>query len=188
MHSPRLLGFLGGSVALLATSLSYAQCAKDTDCKADRVCDAGKCVAPAVAPAAPAVAQPQAAPPSAPAAAAPAPAAPPRAPAVKMQRHSTGMMVGGIVMVSLAPVALLVSGFARLGKVICDADNDRGCDQDYDPTIYGALLTGVALVGVGIPLIVIGAKKEPIEAAEATATISPWATPNGAGIGLRIDM
>jgi hypothetical protein len=105
-----------------------------------------------------------------------------------MQRHSTGMMVGGIVMLSLAPVALVVSGFARLAKVVCDADRDVGCDADYDPTIYGALLTGVTLVGVGIPLVVIGAKKEPVAATEAAATLSPWATPNGAGVALRIDM
>jgi hypothetical protein len=105
-----------------------------------------------------------------------------------MQRHSTGMMVGGIVMLSLAPVALLTSGVARLIKVACDAGDDHGCDQDYDPTIYGALLTGVALIGVGVPLVVIGAKKEPVDPAEATATISPWATADGAGIGVRIDM
>jgi hypothetical protein len=183
----RLLALLGSSVALLATSLSHAQCAKDTDCKADRVCEAGTCVAPVAAPAAALAAQPPAAPPNA---QAPAPVRvdAPRAPAVKMERHSTGMMAGGIVMLSLAPVALVVSGFARLAKVVCDADRDVGCDEDYDPTIYGALLTGVALVGVGIPLVVIGAKKEPVEAPEATATISPWATPNGAGVGLRIDL
>jgi hypothetical protein len=191
MPSPRFLGLLAGSVALLASSLSHAQCAKDTDCKADRVCEAGKCVAPAAAPAAPAA--PAAAQAPAVAVAAPPAAARPTAPAapakpVKMQRHSTGMMVGGIVMLSLAPVALLVSGIARIGKGICDIDDERGCDQDYDPTIYGSLLTGVALIGVGVPLLVIGAKKEPVDDSEATATISPWATPEAAGIGLRIDM
>jgi hypothetical protein len=105
-----------------------------------------------------------------------------------MERHSTGMMVGGIVMLSLAPVALLVSGIARIGKGICDVGDERGCDQDYDPTIYGSLLTGVALIGVGVPLLVIGAKKEPVEDRAATATLSPWATPEAAGLGVRIDM
>lgn len=182
MPSPRLLGFLSGSVALLATSLSYAQCAKDTDCKADRVCEAGKCVAPATAPpTAPVAPQPAAVPPA-------VPAAPARATPLKMERHSTGMMVGGIVMLSLAPVALLVSGIARIGKGICDIDDERGCDRDYDPTIYGSLLTGVALIGVGVPLLVIGANKEPVEARAATATISPWATPEAAGVGVRIEM
>jgi hypothetical protein len=103
-----------------------------------------------------------------------------------MERHSTGMMVGGIVMLSLAPIALLTSGIARISKGICDVGDSRGCDDDYDPTIYGALLTGVVLIGVGVPLIVIGAKKEPVEA--TTATISPWATPDAAGVGLRIDL
>jgi hypothetical protein len=106
---------------------------------------------------------------------------------MRMERHSTGMMVGGIVMVSLAPIAFLTAGIARLGKGICDVDNDAGCDEDYDPTIYGGLLTGVALIGVGIPLLVIGAKKEPVEM-PPTATISPWATPEAAGVSLRIDL
>jgi hypothetical protein len=97
------------------------------------------------------------------------------------------MMVGGIVMVSLAPVALVVAGVARLGKGICDIDDERGCDDDYDPTIYGSLLTGVVLLGVGIPLLVVGAKKEPVDGT-ATATISPWLTSNAAGVGLRVDM
>jgi hypothetical protein len=187
MPSPRLLGCLSGGAALLATSMSYAQCAKDTDCKSDRVCEAGKCVAPAVAPAVPVAARPAAAPPSA--QVAPAAASEPvEDTPVKMQRHSTGMMVGGIVMLSLAPVALLVSGIARIGKGICDIDDERGCDQDYDPTIYGSLLTGVALIGVGVPLLVIGAKKEPVEDLAAIATVSPWATAEAAGIGVRIDL
>jgi hypothetical protein len=44
------------------------------------------------------------------------------------------------------------------------------------------------LLGVGIPLLVIGAKKEPVEEDVAKATITPWLTPNAAGVGLRIDM
>ncbi len=159
------------------------------------MCEAGKCVtAPPAAPAPPAVA------PAQPDAAAAAPVAtkqpasagrepPPDAPPKpRMQRHSTGMMVGGIVMVSLAPVALVVAGVARLGKGICDIDDERGCDDDYDPTIYGSLLTGVVLLGVGIPLLVVGAKKEPVEEDVARATITPWLTSNAAGVGLRVDM
>jgi hypothetical protein len=192
MPTHRLQGFVAGSALLLVTSLSHAQCAKDTECKGDRVCEAGKCVtAPAAAPAAPA--QYDAVPAAPVTTSAPATSAgkepPPDAPAKpRMQRHSTGMMVGGIVMVSLAPVALVVAGVARLGKGICDIDDERGCDDDYDPTIYGSLLTGVVLLGVGIPLLVIGAKKEPVEENVAQATITPWLTPNAAGVGLRIDM
>jgi hypothetical protein len=105
-----------------------------------------------------------------------------------MERHSTGMMVGGIVMLSLAPVAFLTAGIARLGKGFCDLDDDYGCDSDYDPTIYGALLTGVVFVGAGIPLVVIGAKKEPVEEEVAKAIVTPWLTPSAAGVAVRIDM
>lgn len=93
-------------------------------------------------------------------------------------------------MVSFAPVALLVSGVAALGKGICNVDNEydygRDCD-DADPFIYGGLLSALALAGVGIPLIVVGATKEPVEAAP-TARIGPWATQHAAGIGLQLDM
>lgn len=41
------MGMLG---MLLVSSLAGAGCEKDTDCKGDRVCESGKCVAPAVPP------------------------------------------------------------------------------------------------------------------------------------------
>jgi hypothetical protein len=115
------------------------------------------------------------------------------------RRHSTGMMVGGIVMVSFTPIALLVAAVANAQQSVCETNyafdsssngiygsvsygND--CDE-YDPTIYGGLISAAVLAGVGIPLIVIGAKKEPVP---VTATLSPWATARSAGVGLRIDM
>jgi len=107
-----------------------------------------------------------------------------------MVRHSKGMMVGGIVMTSLAPVAVAVASFAWLGEEFCNVDGDPAEPQqrcDYDSVIYGSLLTAAALVGAGVPLIVIGAKKEP-EAPEATATITPWATRTAVGVGLRVSM
>jgi hypothetical protein len=106
-----------------------------------------------------------------------------------MVRHSKGMMVGGIVMVSLAPVALIVAGFSALGKGLCSIDtgsNQRSCGG-YDPFIYGSLVSALILVGAGVPLLVIGAQKEPADQG-STATISPWATPTAAGLGLRIEM
>ena len=111
-----------------------------------------------------------------------------------MRRHSTGMMVGGIIMTSIAPVALLVAAVANNEQNSCelglnDFDGDgfgtgdtRDCDS-YDSRIYGGLILGLALAGAGIPLIVIGAKKEPV-----TASMTPWVTAKSAGLGLRIDM
>jgi hypothetical protein len=105
------------------------------------------------------------------------------------------MMVGGIVMTALAPVALLVAAAANNEQTYCELgigdfdddafgvdDNVDSCD-DYDKTIYGGLISAAVLAGVGIPLIVIGAKKEPV-----TARIMPWATAKSAGFGLRVDM
>lgn len=102
-----------------------------------------------------------------------------------MVRHSTGMMAGGIVMTSLAPIALLVSASAALSESFCHVGYDdayRNCD--YDGVIYGSLLTGVVLLGVGIPMIVVGAKKEP--ESEHSATVTPWVTPHAAGLGVRL--
>jgi hypothetical protein len=100
-----------------------------------------------------------------------------------MRRHSTGMMVGGIVMVSLAPVAFLVAGVYGLGSAVCSASNNS-CDE-YATAAKVSLLTGLVLAGVGVPLIVVGAAKEPVSE-EGSATISPWATPSAAGLSLRL--
>src|SRR3954468_6899164 len=108
-----VLGFLGTVVgSLVFASSAHAQCTMDTDCKGDRVCEAGSCVTPALPPApaapsgaAPAVAAPVAAPPPPPSYSVPPGTVEDTRP--KMQRHSAGMMAGGIVMVSFVPVALL---------------------------------------------------------------------------------
>jgi hypothetical protein len=108
-----------------------------------------------------------------------------------MQRHSTGMMAGGIVMVSFVPIALIVTMVANLEQSACESgsyysgDGTSGvnCDR-FDPTIYGGLLTSAALLGAGIPMIVIGGKKEPL----GTARLTPWASPHGAGLGFRVDL
>ena len=106
----------------------------------------------------------------------------------RMERHSTGMMAGGIVMVSFVPIALLFALVANVEQTSCEggyytSTPGINCGR-FDTTIYGGLLTGAALLGVGIPLIVIGGKKEPV----GTARITPWATPQGAGLGLRVEL
>lgn len=211
-----LVGLSCGVSLLLAASVSRAQCTKDTDCKGDRVCDAGNCVTPPQTlpppPAAPSGADASGAgtpasggdPGQALAAQVPPAAEPeippeePRRERPKQRRHSTGMMVGGIVMVSFVPVALIAAAVANNKQNACETGgvsfnfDDEGIQtydgvdcSTYDKTIYGGLISAVVLAGVGIPLIVIGGKKEP---AAATATITPWATPRAAGLGLRVDM
>jgi hypothetical protein len=106
------------------------------------------------------------------------------------------MMVGGIIMVSFSPIALLAAAIANAEQNACESHgyyfdgsgvttyDDDDCSA-YDKTIYGGLIGGLALAGAGIPLIVIGGKKEP---ATSTATISPWVAPQAAGVGLRLEM
>ena len=98
------------------------------------------------------------------------------------------MMVGGIVLVSLAPIALIASLSANVQKQNCEIgdaflDGFGNCD-DYDPTIYGGVIAAAAFAAVGIPLIVIGSRREPGE----TATVTPWATAHGGGLELRVDL
>ena len=114
--------------------------------------------------------------------------APPR-----RKRHSTGMMAGGIVMVSFVPIALLVAWVASIEQSACEHGTyysgtgietaGVNCGR-FDPTIYGGLLGAAALAGAGIPMIVIGGKREPL----GTARLAPWASPHGAGLGLRFDL
>jgi hypothetical protein len=205
------LGLLAGVSVLGVASLSHAQCSKDTDCKGDRVCEGGACVAPpagapaaAADPAAPPAAAPAAAtaPMTAPAAQPPLAAQPVYEPAadepppvrLKPKRHSTGMMAGGIVMVSFTPIALLVSLVANAQQNACESggyyydggslssDEYSNCDR-FDASIYGGALSAVVLLGVGIPLIVIGGKREP-----AVARVTPWASPQAAGLKLNVDL
>lgn len=99
------------------------------------------------------------------------------------------MMAGGIVMVSFVPIALLVAMVANLEQSACEGgtyfsgSGSTNCGR-FDATIYGGLITSAVLLGAGIPMIVIGGKKEPV----GTARLTPWASPHGAGLGLRLDL
>jgi hypothetical protein len=139
---------------ILVAGEAEAQCTKDTDCKGDRVCEAGKCTAPAPSPEAataaesPAAESPAAESPVAespvaesPVAGRPQPVAPaerarppvieaeppPPAPEPKTRRRSRGSMVAGIVMVSTGPIALLGALAARNSQKNCD----DAIDADY---------------------------------------------------------
>jgi hypothetical protein len=98
------------------------------------------------------------------------------------------MMAGGIVMVSFVPIALLVAMVGSLEKTACSSDLYYGSAQSdcgrFNGSIYGGLLTAGVLMGVGIPMIVIGGKREPL----GSARLTPWATPHAAGLGFRIEL
>jgi hypothetical protein len=138
-----------GSVAalLLVQSAAHAQCTKDTDCKGDRVCEAGKCTAPA--PAAPAPAAPSDVAPSADATASPAPPAEgaspepaPPEPAPLAQPVST----------SPAPAA-----FAAEPRSAPPAATAAVSDEpELQRRSRAALVSGIIMVSVG-PLALLGA-------------------------------
>jgi len=159
----------------------------DNDCPADLICEDGACVAPPPATAPSSVAEPAAAAPTAtprqprPAVATPqTPQARPGEEEVprmrpRGKRHSSSMMVGGIVLTSLSAIPFTV---AMLGTVSC---GENVCDgASY---FFGGMAVTAVLLGVGIPMITIGAKREP-----GSAKLAPWIAPHAAGFGLALDL
>ena len=98
------------------------------------------------------------------------------------KRHSQAMFVTGIVVTSLAPIGLIVTGLGLMCGIINGMDSraSDGCGE----LIIGGLVTTAVFAGVGVPLIVIGAKRDPV----AVGRVAPWVTPQGAGIGLHFDL
>jgi len=106
------------------------------------------------------------------------------------------MMVGGIVITSLTPIAMIAAMVGAVEKTECQSrvvDYGSGdstsyrtssCSK-YDTTIYGSLLLMTAMLGVGIPMIVVGAKREP---ARPAAVVTPWVSPSTAGLALRLNL
>lgn len=189
------LGTALGGLLLLGTTLAHAQCTMDTECKGDRVCDAGQCVSPPSANA-PLVEQPYGS--EAPAVA-PAPAPPPveERPIIKQDttRRSKPLMVGGIITTATAPVSGIIAYYFFLKQSLCNIDNKypdinpyEDCSK-YDTPLYVALGTLVGAIAIGVPMIVIGAKSVPVDpAATQEAAIGPWVTPTSAGLSLRLKM
>jgi len=232
----RALLLCGG---LLFSAAAQAECTKDTDCKGDRVCDAGKCTYPATAlppapppppvspegaspPAAPAPGAVQPAPGAAPAPGAvqPSPMAPPPGPMVTPApigateplpqadepatvRRSKPALVAGIIMVSIAPVALLGALGAKSSQEKCDqelasqypnhvlptSERYRADDcNDYSAPYYTLLITGAVMVVGGVPLIIYGAKSLPAPPRSGSVHVLPWATQTAGGLRLRVDL
>jgi serine/threonine-protein kinase len=140
------------------------------------------------------------------AAAAPTPAAPPQ-----MRRRSKGMMVTGIVLISVGAVAVVGGGLAIAAACpgdTCDDTEDTFLGYDeYGEPIYmsgfdsgeddSAAAAGVALVlggivsaGVGIPLAIIGGRKVPVqpEKRAAAAAAAPELVLGPRYAGLRWSM
>lgn len=185
-----------GALMLLAGT-ARADCTKDIECEGELVCEAGSCVEPA-APATPAPAPaPAAAPPSPPPIAAPSaraamaqepkglPAEPPPdagAP-LRYKRRSRALMTVGIVASSLGTLALLVA--ASSGEVRkCSSDVGSSVSCTSEPN-YGPWVLAGVLLGAGIPMIAVGSKRVP-DRSPPRATLTPWVTWDGGGLGFRL--
>jgi hypothetical protein len=168
------------------SAVAHAQCTMDVDCKGERVCERGECRMPAELP--PAPSSPENA--DAPA----LDAAPPRAsmseppsyffddedtrPKPKKRIGKPGMMVAGIVLVSSAPIVLV----AGVLSTSCNRDTTDSCD--VAPRLLGFTAASLILIGAGVPLIVIGAKRVPV----ARVSAVPWVGRRDAGLQLLLDM
>jgi hypothetical protein len=176
-------------LAMTATAtVARAQCATDQECKGDRICEAGRCVAPLAG----------AAPAPAPAAATPAAAAPapvnlgasvdrerffeehegdkPRK--VKKRIGNPGLMIGGIVLASAAPI-VLVAGVATSSCSYGDSGYAR-CNVGERVLAFG--LISVAMIGAAVPMIVIGAKRVPVR----QVALGPLVGPRLSGLQLQL--
>ena len=100
-------------------------------------------------------------------------------PRPKRRIHSTGMLVSGIVITSLAPIVFYAGVLSTAGG--CD---NGGSSCDNDDRLLVVTLATLALLGVGIPLIVTGARREPV----AQVRVSPLLSPQLAGLQLHLEL
>lgn len=195
-------GGMGVTLAVLAitatTRVARAQCATDRECKGSRICEAGRCVAPPAS-AVPGAAAAAPSPVEAPAAAVPAPVkvrAPVKVEAsvdrerffeenegdkprkVKKRIGNPRLMVGGIVLTSAAPI-VLVAGVASSSCSYDDSGSSR-CDIGERVLAFG--LISLALIGAGVPMIVIGAKRVPVQ----QVALGPLLGPGLSGLQLQL--
>lgn len=181
------------ALVLCSSGLARAQCSKDTECKGERICEDGQCVAPPPG-AAPAVVPAAAPPPAAQAAVAPPAAAAPTDRAREPDVHffdeewprsrkppkrigNPALMTAGIIVTAAGPTLWMVGLFTTP----CDRSSH---DCDPGARMAGFFLGGLALIGGGIPMIVIGAKRVPVGHLSAV----PWVGPRESGLQLRLDL
>lgn len=103
-------------------------------------------------------------------------------------------MTTGIVLTAAAPT-LLVFGAVLSEEALndCNARNTSAvssysdCQDASKARGYFILGTSLVMLGVGIPLIVVGGKKIPLEPA-AQAHVVPWVSPQSAGLALHVSL
>lgn len=157
-------------VVLGWSALARAECSTDSECKADRICEAGRCVAPS----------PSTTPPAARVA---APRAhffdteePRRKPGKRI--GNPALMTAGIVVAASGPALWMVGALTTT----CDRSVDAECNAG--PRLLAFFAGGLALIGVGVPMIVIGAKRVPLR----RVTAVPWLGPHRGGLQLQLEL
>jgi len=155
-------GWWAGLIALgmlCQVRLAHAECGKDLDCEGEQICEAGQCVAPPAPAPAPARARDSDEP------APPRPAAPPR----RRLKHP-GLLALGITSAGVGTVVLLFVA-ASCSDGMCHSGSG-------EPVLLGTL----GLVGLGVPLIVLGAEREPVP----TVAVIPIVSPRQGGLSLQL--
>ncbi len=113
---------------------------------------------------------------------------------MQYHRRSPGMMTAGIIVTSAAPVVLVAGVLASTNALDgCRAsvatgysvDSYQECDQESAHRIYAVLAVSAVMLGAGIPMIIIGAKKVPNTPAD-NALLLPYAAPGRAGLTLHV--
>jgi len=109
---------------------------------------------------------------------------------VLTERRSTGAMVGGIVGISVGAVLLLSAGVEALVADSCSAvtfnnsfESTTSCGSGTG-TVIGLSIAGLIGIGVGIPLIVWGAKRVPVGTALAPGKAFALESPLPKWVGL----
>ena len=100
-------------------------------------------------------------------------------------------MALGIVMTSVGPLLLAVAALNHSHECCADGRDptEVDCETRTEPSTYALAISGAVFIGGGIPLIVYGAKRVPgAGTPPARASLMPWATPNAAGVRLRLEL
>jgi hypothetical protein len=115
-------------------------------------------------------------------------AAPPRArffddeaPARKPGKRigNPALMTAGIIIAASGPALWMTGAFTTS----CDRTVDAECNAG--PRLLAFFVGGLALIGAGVPMIVIGAKRVPA----GRVTAAPWLAPRrGGGLQLQLEL
>jgi hypothetical protein len=156
------------AVVVLVSGVARAECAKDTDCKGDRICEAGQCTAAPASSSDDSVAarerffdDDEADKPA----------------KIKKRIGKPGLMIGGIVLAAAAPVVLAV------GIVTTPSCRDAST-CNFGNRVLAFSLISLGMVGAAVPMIVIGAKRVPVR----TIALGPLLAPRLAGLQLQLQL